>query len=59
MPAQVNKEECTGCGDCVTACPVEGVVTLEHEKAVVKREDCIECNACVDTCSSSAMTMVD
>ena len=59
MPAQVKEEECTGCGDCVTACPVEGVVVLENEKAIVKREDCIECNACVDTCSSSAMTMVD
>jgi NAD-dependent dihydropyrimidine dehydrogenase PreA subunit len=59
MPAQVNKEECTGCADCVTACPVEGVVVLENEKAVVNPEECIECNACVDTCSSNAMTMAD
>jgi NAD-dependent dihydropyrimidine dehydrogenase PreA subunit len=59
MPAQVNQEECTGCGDCVAACPVEGVVVLEAAKAVVKQEECIECNACVDTCSANAMSMVD
>ena len=41
------------------ACPVGGVVTLEHEKAVVRPEDCIECNACVDACSSNAMAMAD
>ena len=59
MPAQVNQENCTGCGDCVDACPVGGVVTLEHEKAVVRPEECIECNACVDACSSNAMAMGD
>ena len=59
MPAKVNLDECTGCGDCVTACPVEGVVTLENEKAVVQQDECIECNACVDECSSAAMTMAD
>ena len=59
MPARVNEEECTGCGDCVAACPVEGVLVLENEKAVVKSDECIECNACVDTCPSNAMTMKD
>jgi NAD-dependent dihydropyrimidine dehydrogenase PreA subunit len=57
MPAQVNQENCSGCGDCVTVCPVDGTVTLEDGKAVVKAEDCIECNACVDACSSDAMAM--
>jgi NAD-dependent dihydropyrimidine dehydrogenase PreA subunit len=58
MPAQVNPEECTGCGDCVSGCPVDGVLVLENEKVAVARpEECIECNACVDECSSNAMTM--
>ncbi len=59
MPAKVNAENCTGCGDCVQACPVEGVVVLKDEKAVVNPDDCIECNACVDACSSNAMSMGD
>jgi NAD-dependent dihydropyrimidine dehydrogenase PreA subunit len=60
MPVQVNQKECTGCGDCGAACPVEGVLVLENEKAVVaKPDECIECNACVDECPSGAMTMSD
>ena len=57
MPAQVNEEDCTGCGDCVSTCPVEGVLAVENAKVTVRKEECIECNACVDTCSSQAMTM--
>ena len=57
MPAQVTQEQCTGCGDCVEVCPVEGSVVLENEKAVVRPDECIECNACVDACSSNAMRM--
>ena len=59
MPAQVNQQECTGCGDCAAACPVEGVLVLENDKAVVKPEECIECSACVDAGPSSAMSMVE
>jgi ferredoxin len=57
MPAQVNQENCTGCGDCVSACPIEGTIVVENEKAVVKPEECIDCNACVDACPSDAMTI--
>jgi NAD-dependent dihydropyrimidine dehydrogenase PreA subunit len=57
MPAQVDIDECTGCGDCVTACPVDGVLVLEDAKVAVNPGECIECNACVDTCSSNAMKM--
>lgn len=59
MPAQVNNEECSGCGDCVANCPVDGVLVLQDAKAVVSSEECIECNACVDACPSNAMTMTD
>jgi ferredoxin len=59
MPAQVKQENCTGCGDCVEACPVDGTVVLENEKAEVNPNDCIECNACVDACPSDAMKMAE
>ena len=59
MPAQVNPEECSGCGDCVAACPVDGALAMGNAKVTVRQEECIECNACVDTCSSQAMTMAE
>jgi ferredoxin len=57
MPAEVNQENCSGCGDCVEACPTDGTITLANAKAKVDPETCIECNACVDACSSDAMAM--
>jgi NAD-dependent dihydropyrimidine dehydrogenase PreA subunit len=58
MPATVDQENCTGCGDCVEACPTD-TVELVNEKAIVKPDDCIECNACVEACIHHAMSMAD
>lgn len=58
MPAQVDPEQCNGCGDCIAGCPVNGVLVMNGDKAVVSTPDeCIECNACADACSSGAMTI--
>ena len=57
MPAQVKQDECTGCGDCKSACPVDGSITLQDGKAEVQPEECIECSACVDACTSGAISL--
>ena len=57
MPAKVDEDNCTGCGDCVEVCPVGTAIAMEHEKAKVAPDDCIECNACVDACTHDAMGM--
>jgi len=58
MPAVVDKEKCTGCGDCVEACP-SNAVQLQDEKANVSTDDCIDCGACVDACTTGSMKMSD
>ncbi len=58
MAAVVDKEKCTGCGDCVEACP-SNAVQLKEEKAEVGADDCIDCGACVDACTNGAMKMGD
>jgi NAD-dependent dihydropyrimidine dehydrogenase PreA subunit len=58
MPAQVDKESCTGCHSCEEACPNESIKMVEGV-AEVNKEECIDCAACVDTCPTQAMKMGD
>jgi ferredoxin len=58
MPAQVDLEKCTGCGDCVEQCPTTTLKVVD-EKCIVNAEECIDCNACVDACIHKAMSMSD
>jgi ferredoxin-type protein NapF len=51
---EVFADLCTGCGDCVTACP-EGIVTLDEKNRPVvdfRRGSglCSFCGACADVC---------
>lgn len=54
MPAVVDREECTGCGACVDACPVEAI-KLDDGIAVVDEDTCTECGLCEDACPVGAI----
>lgn len=56
MTAQVNKDECTGCGACVDACP-ESAIAMDGDIAVVDLATCTECGLCVDACPVDAITI--
>ncbi|MHC5075551.1 MAG: indolepyruvate ferredoxin oxidoreductase subunit alpha [Planctomycetota bacterium] len=56
MPANIEKEKCTGCETCVDECPADAI-SMAEEKAVVNVETCIDCGACVDACPVEAITM--
>ena len=48
----INSEKCTGCGVCVTLCPMD-VVRLDKSsgKAFIKyRDDCMSCFNCEMNC---------
>ena len=56
----INDGKCTGCGVCVSTCPV-GMYELDNGKAkVVKNvEDCVLCRVCETSCPSGAIEVIE
>ena len=48
---KIIEEKCDGCGECVSACPIENVINIEARKVYYNR--CIRCLDCffVSTCT--------
>ncbi|MEW5914385.1 MAG: FAD-binding protein [Thermodesulfobacteriota bacterium] len=55
MVVIIDQELCTGCGECVEACPFEAL-SLENDKAQVN-DACTLCGACADICPTGAITV--
>lgn len=55
----IDKEKCTGCGECVDTCPAD-VFEMKEGKATVKNEEaCIACRACESVCPVEAIKVED
>jgi ferredoxin len=57
MVAIVDKDLCTGCGQCVDSCPVEAISMNDNDIAVVDPDTCVDCGDCVDICPVDAISM--
>ncbi len=53
----VEESRCTGCGNCIAACPRDAIY-LKDGKAHVRRSLCIGCQVCVDACPEGALYTV-
>jgi Fe-S-cluster-containing hydrogenase component 2 len=53
----IHAEKCTGCGECLDACP-EGALYLVEDKALVDEALCSECEACLSACPEEAILPV-
>lgn len=56
MTAVVNTETCSGCAECVEACPLDAI-EIQDEKAVVDADTCGDCGACADVCPTESITV--
>jgi ferredoxin len=52
----VQKEKCTGCGLCVTYCPVRAI-QLEDNKPVIDKNMCIGCLQCFHKCKKDVIAI--
>lgn len=54
---QINRSVCTGCGDCIQACPTEAL-GLEEAKAILSMPDaCSYCGSCEMICPVFAIEL--
>lgn len=51
--AEIDEQQCTGCGTCADLCPMEAINT--NDISFVNRECCIGCGVCVSKCPSEAI----
>jgi ferredoxin len=54
MIPTVDKELCSGCGNCVEVCPSQAI-TLKNKKAYIEDDYCEECGFCVAECPVDAL----
>lgn len=53
---ETDLEECTGCGECATICPVDAVY-ISDGVPVIDSEWCIGCGVCATVCSTEAVVL--
>jgi NAD-dependent dihydropyrimidine dehydrogenase PreA subunit len=51
----IEKDKCTGCGECVDICPAEVLEVVNEKCSVSKADECLGCESCVETCPESAI----
>jgi len=53
---EVNREKCTGCGNCETSCQF-GAIQVEEKVKHVDLEKCMGCGVCVPRCENHAINL--
>ena len=55
LKAFINKNKCTGCGNCIEMCPYGAIII--HGKALVDPSTCTGCGLCISQCPRNAITL--
>lgn len=53
----IDRDACTGCGECIAACPVAALGQRDGRAALVSPERCTYCSICEDLCPARAIAL--
>lgn len=56
-PIRLDRDRCTGCGICVSACPFGSIRIMDGYPVIM--DDCRLCSSCVEACPNQALTMME
>ncbi|MFW8601062.1 4Fe-4S dicluster domain-containing protein [Desulfobacterota bacterium M19] len=54
---EVDKDKCTGCEECINACPAQVLELVDGHSEPVNIDECLGCETCVETCPEGAITV--
>lgn len=54
---QIDPETCTGCGDCVIACPTHALTLRKHVAVLARPSACNYCGVCEAICPVEAIDL--
>ncbi|MEW6442167.1 MAG: 4Fe-4S dicluster domain-containing protein [bacterium] len=56
---KIDKEKCTGCGECVDICPSSVLELVDAKCEPTNIDDCVGCESCVETCPDSLIKVTE
>lgn len=54
---QIDPDVCTGCGECVIACPTDALELVEDVAVVREPDACNYCGVCEEVCPEGAISL--